>query len=54
MTKGYREWRRDAANGEAMPRMANERLPQRSIPDRGPGHSFMAIAHAGWCRHTKV
>ena len=26
---------------EGMPRMANERLPQRSIPDRSPGHAFM-------------
>ena len=25
-----------------------------SIPDRSPGHAFMAIAHAGWRRHTKV
>ena len=24
------------------------------IPDRSPGHAFIAIAHAGWCRHTKV
>ena len=39
---------------EGMPRMANERLPERSIPDRSPGHAFIAIAHAGWCRHTKV
>ena len=28
--------------------MANERLPERSIPDRSPGHAFIAIAHAGW------
>ena len=34
--------------GEGMPRMANERLPERSIPDRSPGHAFIAIAHAGW------
>ena len=27
--------------------MANERLPERSIPDRSPGHAFIAIAHAG-------
>ena len=40
--------------GEGMPRMANERLPERSIPDRSPGHAFIAIAHAGWRRHTKV
>ena len=33
--------------------MANERLPERSIPDRSPGHAFIAIAHAGWRRHTK-
>ena len=25
-----------------------------SIPDRSPGHAFIAIADAGWCRHTKV
>ena len=24
------------------------------IPDRSPGHAFVAIAHAGWVRHTKV
>ncbi len=40
--------------GEGMPRMANERLPERSIPDRGPGHAFIAIAHPGWRRHTKL
>ena len=39
---------------EGMPRMANERLPEGSIPDRSPGHAFVAIADAGWCRHTKV
>ena len=39
---------------EGMPRMANERLPERSIPDRSPGHAFIAIAHPGWGRHTKV
>ncbi len=39
---------------EGMPRMANERLPERSIPDRSPGHAFVAIAHGGWGRHTKV
>ena len=31
---------------EGMPRMANERLPERSV--------FIAIAHAGWRGHTKV
>ena len=41
-------------NDEGMPRMANEWLPERSIPDRSPGHAFIAIAHAGWRRHTKV
>ena len=41
-------------NDEGMPRMANERLPERSIPDRSPGHAFVAIAHGGWGRHTKV
>ena len=25
-----------------------------SIPDRSPGHVFIAIADAGWRRHTKV
>ena len=44
----------DRRNDEGMPRMANERLPERSIPDRSPGHAFIAIAHAGWRRHTKV
>ena len=24
------------------------------IPDRSPGHAFIAIAHAGWGRHTNV
>ena len=24
------------------------------IPDRSPGHAFIAIADAGWRRHTKV
>ena len=41
-------------NDEWMPRMTNERLLERSIPDRSPGHAFIAIAHAGWRRHTKV
>ena len=27
--------------------MTSERLPERSIPDRGPGHAFIAIAHRG-------
>ena len=31
-----------------------EGMPEQSIPDRSPGHAFVAIAHAGWCRHTKV
>ena len=39
---------------EGMPRMANGWLPERSIPDRSPGRAFIAIAHAGWRRHTKV
>ena len=34
--------------------MTNERLLEPSIPDRSPGHAFIAIAHAGWRRHTKV
>ena len=41
-------------NDELMSRMTNERLLERSIPDRSPGHVFIAIAHAGRCRHTKV
>ena len=41
-------------NDEGMPRMTNERQLERSIPDRSPGHAFIAIAHAGWRRHTKV
>ncbi len=24
-----------------------------SIPDRSPGHAFIGIAHAGWCRHSQ-
>ncbi len=39
--------------GEGTPRMANERLLEQSIPDRSPGHTFVAIARAGWRRHTK-
>ena len=39
---------------EGMPRMTNERLWEQSIPDRSPGHAFITIAHAGWCRHTEV
>ncbi len=30
------------------------RLIGGHIPDRSPGHALIAIAHAGWCRHTKV
>ena len=30
------------------------RLIGGHIPDRSPGHAFIAIAHAGHCRHTKV
>ena len=30
------------------------RLIGGHIPDRSPGHAFVAIAHPGWCRHTKV
>ncbi len=41
-------------NDEGMPRMTGERLPERSIPDRSPGHAFVPIAHAGWRRHTKL
>ncbi len=41
-------------NDEGMPRMTNERLLERSIPDPSPGHAFIAIAHPGWRRHTKV
>ena len=39
---------------EGIPQMANERLPEQSIPDRSPGHAFVPIAHPGWRRHTKV
>ena len=28
--------------GEGMPRMTNERLLMQSIPDRSPGHAFIA------------
>ena len=31
--------------------MTSDRLPERSIPDRGPGHAFIPIADAGWRRH---
>ena len=48
------EWRMGGRIDEGMPRMANERPPERSIPDRSPGHAFIAIGHAGWGRHTKV
>ena len=44
----------DRRNDEGMPRMTNERLLERSIPDRSPGHAFVPIAHPGWCRHTKL
>ena len=27
---------------------------REAIPDRSPGHAFIAIAHAGRGRHTKV
>ena len=30
------------------------RLIGGHIPDRSPGHTLIAIAHAGWCRHAKV
>ena len=30
------------------------RLIGEHIPDRSPGHAFIAIAHAGRGRHTKV
>ena len=39
---------------EGMSRMTKERLLERSIPDRSPGHAFVPIAHPGWRRHTKV
>ena len=32
---------------EEMPRMANERLPERSIPDRSPGHAFVSMTTCG-------
>ena len=32
--------------GEGMPRMANERLPEQSIPDRSPGHAFIAMTNS--------
>ena len=34
--------------------MTGERLPERSLPDRSTGHAFIAIAHPGWRRHTKL
>ena len=30
-------------NDQGMSRMTNERLLERSIPDRSPGHAFMAM-----------
>ena len=27
---------------------------REAIPDRSPGHAFIAIAHAGYRRNTKV
>ena len=39
---------------QGMSRMINERLLEPSIPDRSPGHAFIAIAHAGCRRHAKV
>ena len=41
-------------NDEGIPRMTNEMLPERSIPDRSQGHAFIAIAHPCWRRHTKL
>ena len=41
-------------NDQGMSRMSNERLLERSIPDRSPGHAFIAIARASPSRHTKV
>ena len=41
-------------NDEEMPRMANERLLERSVPDRSPGHAFIAIAHPVCRRHAKI
>ena len=41
-------------NDQGMPRVTNERLLERAIPVRSPGDAFIAIAHAGWRRHTKV
>ena len=36
------------------PEWRMRRLPENdSIPDRSPGHAFVAIADAGWCRHTE-
>ena len=30
------------------------RLIGGHIPDRSPGHAFVPVAHAGWCRRTRV
>ena len=35
------EW--GAGIDDGMPQMANERLPERSIQDRGPAHAFIAM-----------
>ena len=45
---------RDAANDGSGCGNDDEMLIRRSIPDRSPGHAFIAIAHAGCHRHTKV
>ena len=34
-------------NDEGVPRMTNERLMEQSIPDRGPGHAFIAMSNSG-------
>ena len=40
-------------NDEGIPRMTNEMLPERSIPDRSPGHAFIAMTNsvAGTVHH---
>ena len=45
---------RDAANDGSGCGNDDEMLIRRSIPDRSPGHAFIAIAYAGCCRRTKV
>ena len=52
LTKGCREWRMTVWVFPCLD--SGLRRSIEGMPDRSPGHVFIAIAHAGWCRHTKV